>query len=219
MGRTIVVGDIHGCYDELLELLGRAAFAADDRVVAVGDLIVKGEKNRQVLDLFISDRRFSSVTGNHDLALRRYWHDEPVSLTKAQKSARLELDKERERYSQYLDSLPLMIDLGSYVIVHAGLRPGVPLEAQSTEDLTEMRTLGPDPKSREGIPWYEEYEGLKTVLFGHWPAREPRRSSHAIGLDTGCVYGHRLTAYIIETGEFISVEAQRAYDHPKHGIP
>jgi diadenosine tetraphosphatase ApaH/serine/threonine PP2A family protein phosphatase len=219
MGWTIVVGDIHGCYEELLELLNRAAFAADDRVVAVGDLIVKGEKNRQVLDLFSSDPRFSSVTGNHDLALRRHWRNEPVSLTEQQESAALELDEERARYSQYLDSLPLMIDLGAHLVVHAGLRPGVALEEQSIEDLTELRTLGPDPKSREGVPWYEEYEGEKTVLFGHWPAREPRRSRRAIGLDTGCVYGHRLTAYIIETAELITVESRRVYDEPRHGIP
>lgn len=79
-GRTIVVGDIHGCYDELTDLLEKAALTSDDRVVSVGDLIVKGEKNREVLDLFIEDERFSAVLGNHDRALRRYWRGEEVSL-------------------------------------------------------------------------------------------------------------------------------------------
>ena len=66
-GRTIVVGDIHGCYDELGELLARVDLRAQDRVVAVGDLIVKGEQSRAVLDLFMSDPRFSSIGGSSRL--------------------------------------------------------------------------------------------------------------------------------------------------------
>jgi diadenosine tetraphosphatase ApaH/serine/threonine PP2A family protein phosphatase len=72
--------------------------------------------------------------------------------------------------------------------------------------------LGPDRTSREGTPWYEVYDGEKVVLFGHWPAPKPRRGPKAIGLDTGCVYGRRLTAYIIETGKLESVPARRVYD-------
>src|SRR5881227_513746 len=105
-GRTIVVGDIHGCYDELGELLARVDLRAQDRVVAVGDLIVKGEQSRAVLDLFMSDPRFSSVIGNHDLALLRYWRGEDVTLKPAQARACAELAMGRERYAAYLASLP-----------------------------------------------------------------------------------------------------------------
>ncbi len=218
MPRTIVIGDIHGCYDELMALLNEVAFGPEDRVISVGDLIVKGEKNRDVLDLFIADERFSAVLGNHDRALRRYWSGEPVTLTRAQEACRSELESDRRKYSEYLNSLPFMIDLGSYIVVHAGMRPGVGLAAQSTDDLTELRTLGADRTSREGVPWYEVYDGDKTVLFGHWPAREPRRGRCAIGLDTGCVYGYKLTAYMIEKGEFASVKARRAYDPPRQPL-
>ena len=79
-GRTIVVGDVHGCYDELLALLDSLEFAPRDRLVCVGDLVVKGEKNREVLDLFMSDARFSSVLGNHDRAVLRSLQGEPVKL-------------------------------------------------------------------------------------------------------------------------------------------
>jgi diadenosine tetraphosphatase ApaH/serine/threonine PP2A family protein phosphatase len=217
-GRTLVVGDIHGCYDELIELLDKARLGLDERVVAVGDLIVKGPRSREVLDLFASDARFSSVLGNHDLALLRFWRGESVELTPAQKSALSELDTDRERYRGYLESLPLMIDLGEHLVVHAGLRPGVALASQSVDDLTELRTLGSDRTSREGTPWYDAYDGDKIVLFGHWPARQVRRGNLAIGLDTGCVYGNRLTSYIIETGEFVAVHARRAYDGPKRPL-
>ena len=73
MSRTVVVGDLHGCYDELLALVERVGLGASDRLVCVGDLVVKGEKNREVLDLFREDARFSSVIGNHDRALLEFW--------------------------------------------------------------------------------------------------------------------------------------------------
>ena len=210
--RTIVVGDIHGCYDELVSLLDKVNFGAGDRVISVGDLIAKGEKSREVLDLFMTDGRFAAVIGNHDLALRRRWNGEKVKLKPSQKKAHKELKADKEHYTPYLNSLPFMIDLGRHLVVHAGLRPNVALHSQTTDDLTELRTLGPDRTSREGTPWYDVYDGEKIVFFGHWPAPEPRRGPKAIGLDTGCVYGHRLTAYIIEAGKLVSVPARRVYD-------
>ncbi|MFL6227459.1 MAG: metallophosphoesterase [Pyrinomonadaceae bacterium] len=213
--RTIVIGDIHGCYDELSDLLDRVGVGADDRVVAVGDLVVKGEKNREVLDLFISDPRFSAVIGNHDRALLRHWLRVEKSHSKAHKKARKELKDGRALYMAYLASLPTTIDLGTHLVVHAGLRPGVPLSEQTIEDLTELRTLGLDRTSRFGVPWYDVYDGRQIVLFGHWPANEPRRAKRALGLDTGCVYGYRLTAYVVESDALVSVPARRAYDPPR----
>ena len=215
MSRTIVVGDVHGCYDELLALVERVALKESDRVVCVGDIVVKGEKNREVLELFMRDARFSSVIGNHDRALVEHWKGARAELKPAQERCRAELEDGRERYAAFLATLPAYIDLGSHVVVHAGLRPGVALDRQSIEDLTELRTLGPDRTSREGTAWYEVYDGDRIALFGHWPTWPPRRGPRAIGLDTGCVYGYRLTAYVVETGEFFSVPALRAYDSPK----
>lgn len=210
--RTIVVGDIHGCYDELMALLEKVELRDQDRVVSVGDLITKGPKNREVLQLFMTDARFSTVIGNHDLALRRRWNGEDVDLKPAQKKANKELKGEKDAYTTFLNRLPFVIDLGTHLVVHAGLRPNVELYSQTTGDLTRLRTLGPNRESDEGTPWYHVYYGEKVVLFGHWPAPEPRRGKKAIGLDTGCVYGYNLTAYIIETDEFVTVPAQRAYD-------
>jgi Calcineurin-like phosphoesterase len=211
-GRTIVVGDIHGCFDELTELLDKAAFSESDRVVAVGDLITKGPKNREVLELFMTDSRFSTVIGNHDLTLRRRWNGEDIELKPAQKETHKELKGEKDAYTTFLNRLPFTIDLGTHLVVHAGLRPNVELYSQTTGDMTRIRTLGGDRESEDGTPWYNVYYGEKIVLFGHWPAPAPRRGKQAIGLDTGCVYGYDLTAYIIESDEFISVRAQRAYD-------
>ncbi|HEX8070726.1 MAG TPA: metallophosphoesterase [Pyrinomonadaceae bacterium] len=216
--RTIVVGDIHGCYDEFVELLTKLAPGPADRVIAVGDLIVKGPQSRAVLDLFMSEPRLSAVVGNHDLALVRYWRGETRQLKPTQERARAELEPERARYFAYLAGLPGLIDLGQHVVVHAGVRPGVPLAAQSLADLTELRTLGPDRTSRTGRPWYDVYNGPQKVLFGHWPASPPRAGRFAQGLDTGCVYGYQLTAYVLETEEFVRVQARRAYEPPKQPV-
>jgi len=210
--RTIVVGDIHGCYDELEDMLAEVNFSPEDRLVSVGDLIAKGPKNREVLDRFITDPQFSAVIGNHDLAIRRRLNGEKFKLNASQKLVKKELKKDKERYLSYLNSLPFLIDLGTHLVVHAGLRPGVALHSQTTEDMTELRSLGKDRSARHGTPWYEEYDGEKVVLFGHWPSPEPRRGRKAIGLDTGCVYGKKLTAYIVETEEFKTVPARETYD-------
>ena len=210
--RTIVIGDLHGCYDELLDLLDKVSFGSEDRLICVGDLITKGPKNREVLDRFMSDPQFAAVIGNHDLALRRRWNGEKFKLKPSQKPTHKELKKDKERYVPFLNQLPFTIDLGTHLVVHAGLRPGVELYSQTTEDMTELRSLGEDRASRKGPPWYEAYDGEKIVLFGHWPAAEPRRGKKAIGLDTGCVYGGQLTAYIVETGEVTSVPARQVYD-------
>ena len=215
LARTLVVGDIHGCFDELRDLLSLVGFGREDRLVCVGDLVVKGEQSREVLDFFISDARCRSVLGNHDRAVLRALRGEDAELKQAQKKCVGELSRGRPRYAEYLGGLPLWIDLGRHIVVHAGLRPGVPLEEQAVEDLTELRTLGPDRTSRAGLPWYEVYEGPQTVLFGHWPASPPRRGPAALGLDTGCVYGYELTGWLVEGGELVSVKARRAYSAPK----
>src|ERR1043166_4407224 len=127
MGRTIVVGDIHGCFDELTDLLELIKLNPNDRLIAVGDLITKGPKNREVLDLFISDARFSSVVGNHDRIIRQKLRGEPVRLNRDQRTVLKELSPDRERYAEFLRSLPFTIDLEFHLVVHAGLRPGVEL--------------------------------------------------------------------------------------------
>lgn len=211
MGRTIVVGDIHGCFDEFTDLLDLLNLKPDDRLIAVGDLITKGPKNREVLDLLMSDPRLTSVVGNHDRLIRQKLRGEPVGLNKDQRRVLKELGPNPDAYESFLRSLPFTIDLGSHLVVHAGIRPGVDLDKQMASDMTEIRTMGADPPQRRGLPWYSVYRGPRMILFGHWPAKRPRRAPYAIGLDTGCVYGGNLTAFVVDTEEFVSVPAREKY--------
>jgi hypothetical protein len=214
MRRTIVISDIHGCYEELCALLKKVELQQEDRVIGVGDLTVKGPSNREVVELFRSDSRFQSVVGNHDLALVERWRDPSRHLKKHQQRAYDELAVDGDTHVRYLASLPYFIELDEHIIVHAGLRPFVALESQSPKDCTELRTLGGDRTSRAGTPWYAEYEGPKKVIFGHWPSPELRIGPFALGIDSGCVYGFELTAYILETGDLVRVKAAREYQKP-----
>src|SRR5258708_13078196 len=126
-GRTIVVGDIHGCYDELMELLDKVGFAKKDRLVSVGDLIAKGPKSREVLELFMSDERLSTVIGNHDLILRRRWNGEDIELKAAQKQTHKRLKSEKDRYCLFLIALPFVTALRTHRVVHADFPPPVTL--------------------------------------------------------------------------------------------
>jgi hypothetical protein len=195
-----------------MEMLGTVGFGLDDQVVCVGDLVTKGPKNREVLDLFMTDARFRTVIGNHDLALRRKWNGEKVKLKPSQKATHKELKSEKEKYLPFLNALPFTIDLGTHLVVHAGLRPNVALYSQTSEDMTLLRTLGKNRESHDGTPWYEVYDGEKVVLFGHWPSDKPRRGPRAIGLDSGCVYGYHLTGYIVEEDKIITTPAHHAYE-------
>jgi serine/threonine protein phosphatase 1 len=210
MPRTLIIGDIHGCFEELSALLDLFEPNPDDRVIAVGDLTVKGPKSREVLDLFMADDRFSSVIGNHDYALVKHFR-QGHKLKASQTKVFDQLQIHDDRYLKFLESLPFWLDFAGGLVVHAGLRPGVELVNQNEDDLTELRTLGSDRTDRTGTPWYQEYIG-PMVVFGHWPSPEPRRGRFALGIDSGCVYGYELTGFIPESGEFLKVSALQAYD-------
>ena len=98
--------------------------------------------------------------------------------------------------------------------MHAGAVPGVPFEKQTREHLTTMRSIDQDgnPTKRiEGRPWGAVWPGPERIVFGHDAIRGLQRHRFATGLDTGCVYGRRLTALLLPERRLVSVEARRAY--------
>jgi len=99
--RTIIVGDIHGCYHELNDLFDLIQLAADDRVIAVGDLIVKGTDSAAVLNRFIEDKRFSSVIGNHDLGVLNHWRGHG-KVKKQQAACAEKLSRDKTKFESYL---------------------------------------------------------------------------------------------------------------------
>jgi len=212
MSRTIIIGDVHGCYFELTALLDEIGVRQDDRLVFVGDLITKGPANREVLEFVRRSRNCESVLGNHEHLLLRHYRGQKVPLTAAHYQTIAELGKKFGDFMEWISGFPLYLDLGDYLVLHAGLRPGLKPAQQSVEDLTQLRTLnGAHGGKSKSIPWFEAYEGEKIAVFGHWVFDRPLVRANAIGIDTGCVYGGHLTALILPGNLLVSVPAVKAY--------
>lgn len=205
MDRAIIIGDVHGCYFELRALLEEIQIRPSDRLVFVGDLITKGPADREVLDFVRATRRCESVLGNHEYDLLRFWRRRDITLSRPQLQTVGSLGGLFDGYMAWIAGFPKLIDLGDQLVVHAGLRPGIPLERQSVEDLTNIRTCGDS-----NAPWFDQYDG-KTAVFGHWVFNAPHVAKNAIGIDTGCVYGGSLTAVILPERRLVSIPAVKSY--------
>jgi hypothetical protein len=234
MGRTIVIGDVHGCKVELEELLEKTGFTSGDRLVFVGDLVARGPDSLGVLDVV---RRAGAllVRGNHEekiLEWRRERRAHARGGPEPRPLGRLHADVAaglRPVDWSLLSTAPLWLDLPEHAmrVVHAGVVPGVPIEEQRKKTLLHVRTIGANGEPREDKDgkalWGKAYEGAPHVVFGHNAASEPQLHPWATGLDTGCVYGGHLTALVLADTQIVprdlrarrrhlvSVRARRAY--------
>jgi hypothetical protein len=223
MPRTVIVGDLHACKKELADLLDHIGLCRDDDLVCVGDLVVRGPFPRSTLDLLMG-LRARAVRGNHEDKLLR-WRRRPETPLGSQH--REVAEKLRERHWAYLASLPLWLDLPDHAVrvVHAGVVPGLPIELQDRKTLLYVRCLGPRGEpldKRDRVLWGARYVGPPHVVFGHNALPLPQLHPWATGIDTGAVYGGRLTAMVLRKGEkppqlrdrldvLVSVPSRRKY--------
>ena len=219
--RLIFVGDIHGCFEELHELLDRIEPDGDDLVISVGDIVTKGPDVARCLDLW-RDRGYLAVQGNNEIKV----------LERARPLLRLFARDEvlrRRDLLAYIRAWPLVIDFPNEQVtaVHGGFLPQMNVTREDVEReqhvIPELRWIRkqnggwrPVPKEKkkkDDVLWAEKWRGDRFVLYGHTPLREPKRDKQALGLDTGCVYGGSLTAAIYDGGEWrtMSVKAKRKY--------
>jgi hypothetical protein len=225
--RTIIVGDVHGCRSELEGLLDRVAFASGDRLVFVGDLVARGPDSLGVLDVARTTGAIV-VRGNHEQRLldwrraRAAWmHGEAAAKPPIGRMHRDLARSLRPVDWTLLETSPLFLELPEHgaCVVHAGLLPGVAFEAQSPQTLMRIRTVRVTaPKRGRARPkaahvlWGAAYEGPPQVVFGHNAAPGLQLHPWATGLDTGCVYGGRLTAMVLAEGQRVprALAARRA---------
>jgi hypothetical protein len=198
-----------------------------DRLILVGDVVVRGPDPHGVVSLLRS-LDASAVRGNHEDRLLRWRRakrtDKPLKIGPVtQRTAQALKPKDWD----YLESLPMWLDLREHGVrvVHAGLVPSVPMHEQDPRALLYMRSFGPGgrPTEERGIQsWAQGYAGAEHVVFGHNAQDEPEIAEHATGLDTGAVYGGRLTAMVLREGQrpppallrrdvLVSVPARRMY--------
>jgi predicted phosphodiesterase len=211
--RTIVIGDVHGCLEELLALLARCHRTPADRVILVGDLVNKGPDSAGVV-AWARQNGVDAVLGNHDDHALDAAHGDldvkPHHRAVAASLGPADLD--------WLEARPLWLRIDEYkkpyVVIHGGMVPGIAVEEQQREHLLNLRSIadGGRPSKRiEGDPWASLWKGPEHVVFGHDAVRGLQSHKHATGLDTGCVYGRALTALILPSGELVSEPARHAY--------
>jgi serine/threonine protein phosphatase 1 len=208
MSRHIVIGDIHGCYTELLELLERAGVTDEDIVVSVGDLVDRGPDSPAVLRYFrerCERGRAVVLMGNHERK-----HVRQV-FSYSQEITRLQFGPDYTSAVEWMSRLPYSFETPECIVVHAALLPGVPLAEQKEEILSGTVSGERELTSALGERyWHEIYAGPKPVAFGHHVVGpEPLLSRGLIyGLDTGACHGGRLTALVLPGFTLHSVPAR-----------
>jgi len=211
---TLVIGDVHGCSEELRRLVEEVQPQA---VVLVGDLFTKGPDPQGVYAQ-IREGGWRAVLGNHDLRLLRCIDGEPGKDERAARCVQ-QLNDHGEGWSKWLRELPLFVEAGGFTVVHAGLHPSGELARTTLEMAVSMRRwpLG----DSDADFWYNQYRGERKVIFGHDAMRGLVRIERGgqpwlIGLDTGCVYGGELSGYVVEEDRVVSVPAAKLYSPPIH---
>ena len=212
--RNFIIGDIHGCLEVLKRLMDVLDWHPDrDGLIFLGDYIDRGEDPKGVVDLILEisreGRSVQCLMGNHeDLFLEFLEGADPANFIlnggintmesyHMDESPDHRADKIPPDHYTFLKGLQLLIELDDYYVVHAGFRPEVSIEEQTLQDLVWIRE-----------PFiYSSHDFGKKVIFGHTPFYDPLIMENKIGLDTGAVYGNRLTCLEIPAMKFHSVEA------------
>lgn len=195
---TLFVGDVQGCALELQDLLEVVRFdETRHRLALCGDLVNRGPDSAGVLALA---RRLDALTviGNHEVALLE------GKQTPSLEAVRKQLGDSLSGWLRWLGARPVFVREDGFILVHAGIAPGKRPEQCTREELTEIRTV-------DGQPWFDSWRGPETVIFGHWAQRGKVDLPLCKGLDTGCVYGGRLTGLWWPRLEWVSVPARRRW--------
>lgn len=219
-GRLIAIGDIHGCYREFEDLLDKLDLKKDDRVILLGDLISRGPDSGKVVAL-AREHATASLLGNHELRHLNYRRtDDPTHLKKYDYAT---MEQLRGKDWEYLESMRLTYEdaeLG-VVMVHGGFLPDRPWQKQPARIVTRIQVIGKDgePHKRSEMPdaphWSTLWPGPRFVIYGHTPRPEVARTRWTLGIDTACVLGGCLTAYVLPDKKIVQVKARETYFRPK----
>ena len=210
--RYFIIGDIHGCYAELQDLLAKAALNSDDQIIAIGDLVDRGLDSASVINFFRDTPNADSIMGNHERKHIR-WFDEQVEPAASQVITRQQIgEADYPEVISYMSDLDQYMDLPDAVLVHGFYEPGVALEDQ--RETVVVGTLSGEDylRKRFSWPWYERYDGEKPLIMGHRDYTEKMQvlnyKDRVWGIDTRCVYGGSLTGLMLPGFDIISVPSR-----------
>lgn len=236
-----IIGDIHGCFDEAAELLEKLGYQitrrddgffdvenpADRTAVFVGDLVDRGPNSSDVLRLVMSMTRAGKalcVPGNHEAKLNKYLSGRNVTVSHGLEETIAQLESEtvefRAEVAEFIDALVshYVFDDGKLVVAHAGLKEK--LQGRGSGKVRDFALYGETTGETDefGLPvrynWAAEYRGKASVVYGHVPTPEPEWVNNTICIDTGCVFGGKLTALRYPEREIVSVAARKVYYEP-----
>ena len=209
--KTLLIGDIHGCYIEFQELLARVGIAESDAIIALGDIVDRGPETPQVLDFFRQQPDARSLMGNHERKHVRGAHGE-VKLAMSQIIARGQFGETYGEALAFMQTFPTYLELPEAILVHGYLEPGLPLDQQRVTVLCGTMSGDRHLKASYDRPWYELYTGEKPVIVGH---HDYLRNGQAFiyqerifGLDTSCVHGKTLTGLVLPDFTIFSVPSR-----------
>ncbi|MDA0323998.1 MAG: metallophosphoesterase, partial [Verrucomicrobia bacterium] len=212
---TLIVGDIHGCWDEFRELLDLASIGKGDRIIALGDIVDRGPDSAALLEFFRSQPHAESLQGNHERKHFRSFRGE-LKPALSQTLAREQIGEQAYPGAcEFMASLPEFIELPNALLVHGFFEPGVPVREQRTTVI--VGTLSGEFRLQRNYdhPWYELYDGELPIIAGHrdylLTGRPLVHLGRVFGIDTGCCKGGRLTGLLLPEFRFVSVAARKDY--------
>ncbi len=248
-----IIGDVHGCYEELVDLLAELGYRAagegsspmevlayahpDGRTaIFLGDIVDRGPR---ILDTFrlvsnmVKAGSALCVPGNHDVKLMRKLRGKDVQITHGLAETLKEIDSLpaevqkpfSDEMAHFIDALVshYVLDGGKLVVAHAGLKQE--MQGRGSGKVREFCLFGETTGETDefGLPvrynWAAEYRGPAMVVYGHTPVPEAEWLNRTINIDTGCVFGGKLTALRYPENEIISVEAHERYCVPARPFP
>lgn len=235
-----IIGDVHGCFDELVNLLEELDYTVttqDDsyhvqppderKAVFVGDLVDRGPKTPDVLRLVMGMVEADTaicVPGNHDVKLQRALRGNKVQIAHGLAESLEQLEAEspefREQVAEFIfkRTSHYILDDGKLVVAHAGMKED--LQGRASSAVRDFALYGETTGETDefGLPvrynWASEYRGEAMVIYGHTPVPEPEWLNRTINIDTGCVFGGELTALRYPELELVSVPAEQMYAEP-----
>lgn len=243
IGPFDVIGDVHGCFDELCDLLTTLGYAVDAepesllkykvshpegrRIVFLGDLVDRGPKTPDVLKLamsMVSEGTAYCVQGNHDAKLLSKLRGKKVKVAHGLQESLDQLESESEEFKRevmdFLYSLRshYLLDDWKLVVAHAGMKESY--QGRASGRVRSFALYGETTGETDefGLPvrhnWASEYRGDAIVVYGHTPVPEPEWLNRTINIDTGCVFGGRLSALRYPEQEIVSAPARQLYCEP-----
>ena len=211
--KIFIVGDVHGCFKEFIALLNKADYSSvTHRLILVGDIINRGPCSLEMLN-WVRQHQVEVIRGNHEQAFIDGVCNK-TDLSPTFQTLKWALKKDLNWWITWLSQLPFYIEEKDFLVVHGGLIPGEHPKYSNPYLLMNIRTwdgVGKDINNKSNPAWYSYYKNKKLVVYGHWASQGLNVRENTVGLDTGCVYGEKLSGILLPERKILQVPAVKIY--------